>query len=220
MKYNINFIKWMYFFRDLSRQNSFTYINRYSLNPDYFKRAEESLNDGFIYLIFTNSKSISSKVIRFFTKKDYNHISIAFDSNLSTIVSYNGGAGINLPGMNPESLNSLTIWKGAYVSVYKLPATHLQKRIILNKISEINVEGNSYNLIGLLMKNSFKPNIMFCSQFVYLLLRLVDLNYFEKDETKVKPYDFIELDINRKLIFINTFTLDTLIKDMVYKVHN
>jgi hypothetical protein len=71
--------------------------------------------------------------------------------------------------------------------------------MIIKRIKEINAEGNAYNLFGLALKFSFKPNIMFCSQFVYKMLKDVGLNYFEKEEGKIKPTDLIELDYDRKL---------------------
>ncbi len=76
---------------DLSRHNSFSYINNGSLTKSYFERAAETLHDGYIYLILTKSKSASSEVIGLFTHKQYNHISLSFDKELHTIISYNGG---------------------------------------------------------------------------------------------------------------------------------
>lgn len=47
---------------------------------------------------------------------------------------------------------------------------------------------------------------MFCSQFVYTMLELSGLNYFEKDAAHVTPTDFIELDYYRKLEFVMEIT--------------
>ena len=56
---------------------------------------------------------------------------------------------------------------------------------MLDKIREINNEGSAYNLLGLVLKVTPQPNIMFCSQFVYTILELAGLNYFEKDAAHV-----------------------------------
>lgn len=40
---------------------------------------------------------------------------------------------------------------------------------------------------------------MFCSQFVYHILEISNSNYFNMDQTKVKPTDFVEKDYYRKL---------------------
>jgi len=53
----------------------------------------------------------------------------------------------------------------------------------------------------LVAKHSFRPNIMFCSQFVYKMLKLVGLEFFEKDAGEVRPTDFIELDYYKKMAF-------------------
>jgi hypothetical protein len=63
------------------------------------------------------------------------------------------------------------------------------------------LKGSAYNMIGLLVKRSYKPNIMFCSQFVYKMLKLARVQYFNKKDGEVRPTDFIELDYYKKLHF-------------------
>ena len=72
---------------------------------------------------------------------------------------------------------------------------------MIEKVREINREGSAYNLLGLAFKYSFRPNIMFCSQFVYQMLQHAGLAYFEKKSTEVRPTGFVELDYHRKLEF-------------------
>lgn len=187
---------------DLPRHSSFSYINNGSLTENYFERAERTLNNGYVYLIITKSKSASGEVIGLFTNKQYNHISLSFDEELNTIISYNGGEKIAPPGLNPEVITQLTKREGASIILYRLPATYEQKKAILDKIRTINNEGSSYNILGLLLKVTPQPNIMFCSQFVYTMLELAGLNYFEKDTAHVTPTDFIELDYYRRLDFV------------------
>lgn len=187
---------------DLPRHSSFSYINNGSLTENYFERAERTLNNGYVYLIITKSKSASGEVIGLFTNKQYNHISLSFDEELNTIISYNGGEKIAPPGLNPEVITQLTKREGASIILYRLPATYEQKKAILDKIRTINNEGSSYNILGLLLKVTPQPNIMFCSQFVYTMLELAGLNYFEKDAAHVTPTDFIELDYYRRLDFV------------------
>ena len=87
---------------DLPRHSSFSYINNGSLTAEYFQKAAESFNDGFIYLVITQTKSASSEVIGLFTNRIFNHVSLSFDRDLQTIISYNGGEKIKPPGLNPE----------------------------------------------------------------------------------------------------------------------
>ena len=193
---------------DLPRYNSFAYTNDGTLTNEYFNTAKASLDNGYIYLVITKSKSPSSEVIGLFTNRAYNHVSISFDRELQTIISYNGGDKLGPPGLNSEILKGLTRRNGSTVLLYRLPATPAQKKIILDKVHEINSEGSAYNLLGLLFKASYRPNIMFCSQFTYTMLELAGLNYFEKAATHVQPTDFIELDYYRNLEYVTEITFD------------
>ena len=185
----------------LPQQNSFRYINDGSLTDDYFKAAESSLTDEYIYIVLTDTGSAASEIISVFTQKQYNHVSLSFDSDLQTIISYNGGGKIYPPGLNHEMLDSFNKKSESSIMVYKLKTTRMQKNKIIEKVKEINREGSAYNLLGLVFKYSFKPNIMFCSQFVYQMLKYAGLAYFEKKSTEVRPTDLVELDYYRRLGF-------------------
>lgn len=186
----------------LSRHSFFSYINSGTLLDSYFEKVSDELANGYIYIIIAKTRTLPNDFISLFTNREFNHVSLAFDEKLETIVSYNGGEQINPPGMNAEELESLVRREGAELVVYRLPATKRQKLIMLNKIHKINDEGSAYNLPGLVLKTSMKPNIMFCSQFVYTLLELAELNYFEKKAASVRPTDFVDMDYDSKLEFV------------------
>jgi hypothetical protein len=190
-----------YLIQDLPRHDSFDYVNAETLPEDYFARAQDALSDPYVYIVLSDTRSPASKFISMFTHKQYNHASIAFDRNLTTMVSYNGGPDA-APGMNRENMWDLLSKKNAVVSVYRLPATAAAKQVMIDDIQKINTEGSSYNMLGLVFGYSARPNIMFCSQFVYTLLRDAGLNYFEKESAKTKPTDFIELDADHALTFM------------------
>jgi hypothetical protein len=184
---------------DLPRHNSFRYINKGSLTSAYFESAYQTLDDLRIYIVISNTGSPASEIISIFTRKQYNHVSLAFDKELKTIVSYNGGEKIFPPGLNMEMIKYLNKKNDASIIVYSLPIAREQKKIIIDKIQEINEQGNAYNILGLVLKLSFRPNIMFCSQFVYKMLKIAGVKYFEMKEEQIKPTDFIEMDYERKL---------------------
>jgi hypothetical protein len=185
--------------QDLPRHNSFRYINKGSLTREYFELAYQTLNDLHIYIVISNTGSPASEIISMFTRKQYNHASLSFDRELKTIVSYNGGERIYPPGLNMEMVNYFNKKHDSSIIVYSLPISFEKKKILIEKIKEINEQGNAYNILGLVLKSSFKQNIMFCSQFVYKMLKIVDLNYFEKQDGKIKPTDLVEMDYERKL---------------------
>jgi hypothetical protein len=186
---------------DLPRHNSFRYINNGTLTDEYFEKAYNTLNDSNIYIIISNTGSPASELLSVFTNKQYNHASLSFDRDLETIISYNGGERVYPPGLNQEMIQYFNKKKDSSIIVYKLQITEKNKRIMIDKIKEINQKGSAYNLLGIIFKYSHKPNIMFCSQFVYKMLKNVGINYFEKRDEKIKPTDLIELDYYRKIKF-------------------
>lgn len=186
---------------DLHRHNSFAYISKGVLTEEYFAQAAACLDDPYLYIIISNTGSPASEIISTFTQKQYNHASLSFDRDLKTIVSYNGGVRVYPPGLNHEMLEFFNQKDDASIIVYRLACTQEQKQAVLDKISEINREGSAYNMMGLVLKYSHKPNIMFCSQFVYKMLKFADLAYFDQRDGEVKPTDLVEMDYYRKLEF-------------------
>jgi hypothetical protein len=188
-------------FEDLPRHDSFRYVNEGTLADCYFEKAEATLTDPHIYIVLSCTGSPASEIISVFTAKTFNHASLAFDEGLLTILSYNGGDRVYPPGLNAEMLSAMGRKEGARVLVYSLPCTREQKALILDKVREINEDGSAYNMLGLVTKRSYRPNIMFCSQFVYRMLDLAGLAYFEKPDGQVQPTDFVEADYRRALSF-------------------
>lgn len=186
---------------DLPRHSATNYINHGTLTDSYFEAVDKTLSDLNLYLVVSNTGSPASEIISAFTQKQYNHVSIAFDRDLETIISYNGGDNVYPPGMNAENLEFFHQKSDASVLVYSLPVTQAQKEFVIDKVAEINREGSAYNLVGLVAKHSYRPNIMFCSQFVYTMLKLAGIAYFDKQPGEVRPTDFIELDYYKKLNF-------------------
>jgi hypothetical protein len=187
--------------QDLPRHNSAQYINEGSLTEVYFEKAMESLNDPHLYVVVSNTGSAASEILSVFTRKQYNHASLSFDRELKTIISYNGGEKVYPPGLNEEMIEFFNKKEDSSLIVYQLDASREQKMELIDKVWEINDHGSAYNMLGLVLRTSLKPNIMFCSQFVYNMLRHVGLAYFEKAGGQVKPTDLVELDYHRKLSF-------------------
>lgn len=195
---------------DLPRHSVIRYINNGTLTDDYFAAAEASLEDENIYIIVSSTGSDVSEILSVFTRKQYNHASLSFDKDLNTIISYNGGEKVYPPGLNQEMIEFFNKKKDASMMVYALKTTKEQKQLVIDRIREINDKGSAYNFLGFVFKTTMRPNIMFCSQFVYSTLQYAGLAYFEKIDGRVKPTDLIELDYHRKLefsyeIFLNEY---------------
>jgi hypothetical protein len=187
--------------RDLPRHNSFQYLTRFSLPEEYFAAAYKTLEDPYVYIVLSDTGSPGSRAIGLFTASPYNHVSLSFDPALETLVSYNGGNGVFPPGLNSERLEHFNQKPGASVAVYRLLITGDQKRLLVDRVAAINREGSSYNILGLLTGTSARPNIMFCSQFVYTVLEDAGAAYFNKKGGTVRPMDFIELAPAERLEF-------------------
>ena len=201
--------------KDMPRHNVLAYVNKNTMGEEFYREAEASLDDGYMYVILSSTGSAAGELIRSVTKKDYSHASLSFDAGLKTLLSYNGGNNLFSPGMNHEFLKSFYKKEDANLLIYKIKATNEQKQTILDEVRKIDKEGSSYNLIGLLLPYSHKENIMFCSQFVYSVLKKANLAYFEKEAYDVKPMDFVELDLKRKLEFHSKLHLKDIIADSI-----
>lgn len=193
--------------KEFSRHSSIRYVNKSALSKEYFEHLDESLSDLNVYIVLSDTGSPASDVIGLFTQKPFNHASISFDPELKTLVSYNGGARLTPPGLNAEMLQHFCQKEGAAIRVYRLAVTLEQKKGMVERVKKIDREGSAYNLLGLALRRSMKPNIMFCSQFVYNLLLTVGAQYFEENPDNLKPTDLIELDYDRKLEFVENILL-------------
>lgn len=182
--------------KEIPKQRVFSYVNKESLNEEYFKLAEKSLSDEHIYIVLSRTNTPLSNVIQALKRQEFNHTSISLDANLQTMVGYNGGNGIGKPGLNLETIELLLKNPNSEVRVLKLKAPLKRKKIIIDEIKRINAEGSSYNVAGLFIKKSFMENILICSQFVYLALEKAGLSFFVKKSFEVLPMDFINLDYN------------------------
>lgn len=201
--------------KDLPRNCAIHYVNKESLSDEYFKNLDASLNDPYVYLVFSDTGSAASNFIGLFTNKPYNHISISFDCQLKTLISYNGGERVSPPGMNPEMVEYFYQKEDASIRVYRLKVTSAQKSEMAEKIRCINREGSAYNMVGACLGRTFQPNIMVCSEFVYSLLESVGAEYFSKTAFDVKPADLIELDYERKLEFVERIELNSFCDELV-----
>lgn len=191
-----------YLIAEIPRHGYIRYTSQYNLPNAFFTLSQEAIEeDNKLYIILSKTGSPASEVISLFTHKNFNHLSLSFDRNLKTMVSYNGGNNFQNPGLNTEDLKSLHQKNDSHVLVYSIQATKIQQQKILNKIKRINREGSAYNVLGLVTSHSIRRNMMFCSQFVYTMFQEAGLTFFDAPHGEVKPTDFIEKDFQKKMTF-------------------
>ncbi|MFQ3861424.1 hypothetical protein [Staphylococcus xylosus] len=113
---------------DIPRHSYVRYLNKNTLNDNYFEECIKSLSDPYIYIVISSTGSSASEVISLFTHKIYNHVSLSFDKDLKTTISYNGGEKLTQPGLNSEQIISFNKKSDASIMVYKLATTIKQKK--------------------------------------------------------------------------------------------
>jgi hypothetical protein len=150
-----------------------------------------------IYLLLTDTGTVLNRMIKTYTKKPYNHASIAFDADLMEVYSFGRKTANNpfIGGFVQEDMQSV-LFRQAGCAIYSLTITNdeFQKMHDFIQAIDSKKEEYRYNFIGLfgvlLKKPINRKNAFFCSQFVASVLKeskIIDLK--EKDLPLVKPCD-------------------------------
>ena len=158
-----------------------------------------------IYILLTQTTSVLTKVIKFYSKTPYNHASLAFDKRLEYTYSF-GRVNPNDPligGFAHERLDA-GVFKDATCQLLSLDVTPEQYRKMREHVAQIEAEQlkYKYNFIGLFgARFDFeikRKNAYFCSQFVSKVLQEVGLFPEDFPAHLVKPSDLAR-EINLKI---------------------
>lgn len=149
-----------------------------------------------VYLLLTDTGSLFAKLIKSYTKKPFNHASIAFDQELLDVYSFGRKNPRNpfLAGFVKEDIQSV-LFHRAQCAIYAMTVTDRQfyKMKQYVQIMYEHKEHFHYNLLGLfglvLNKPIQRENAFFCSQFVARILEDCDIMKFEKDFSLIAPHD-------------------------------
>jgi hypothetical protein len=161
-----------------------------------------------IFILLTDTETILTRLIKSYTKKPYNHASIAFDAELMEVYSFGRKSAKNpfIGGFVREDIDSV-IFRQADCALYSLNITAAEFQKMYQYIQEIASEKEKYryNFIGLFGVLFQKPikrkNAFFCSQFVASVLKESKVIDFEdEDLSLVKPSDLTYL-ANFELLF-------------------
>jgi hypothetical protein len=155
------------------------------------------MGDKRIYILLTDTGTLFTRLIKLYTRKPYNHASIAFDAELSEVYSFGRKTAGNpfVGGFVREDIHSV-LFNRAHCAIYSLTVTKNQLRRMHLYIQEINEQKENfrYNLLGLLGIIVNKPvkreKAFFCSQFVASILKESSiLTDCEKDLSLIRPSD-------------------------------
>lgn len=153
-----------------------------------------------IFLLLSDTGTILNHLIKAYTKKPYNHASIAFDSQLREVYSF-GRKSVRNPfigGFVREDMNSI-LFQQAKLAVYSLTVTDAQMRQLKRYVQKIDAQKEvyHYNFLGLFGVMLNKPikrnNRFFCSQFAAAALKESKIIDLQQDPSLIKPSDLPNL---------------------------
>lgn len=157
-----------------------------------------------IYIILTQSTTITSRLIRCFTGEIYTHVSIAFDDDIHAMYSFaRKYASLPLPaGLVEEHID-----RGFFRSQGNIPCRVLTIGVsnreyyrLKDRVHNMLCRANEYkySIIGLLLCKFCIPveipGHFFCSQFVAHLLEDSGIAVLPKHPALMHPADFLEID--------------------------
>lgn len=160
-----------------------------------------------IYLLFTHTGTLLSRIINFYTKHSLNHVSIGFDKRLTEVYSFGRKRPKNpfIGGFVREDIRS-NFLRHSNCAVYTFQVTEREYHSILRSIQEIEAEKGNYRynfigLIGILFKIKIqRKSAFFCSQFVATILKEVHTFQMNKPFCFVTPED-IRKHVGMTLIY-------------------
>lgn len=162
-----------------------------------------------IYIIVTQTGTSVAKIIKFFTRKPYNHSSISADLSLSDMYSFSRKyTPFPLPaGFNQEIVGegTLGLFSNIPCEIYKLPVTAEQKENFHRILEHFKKYRNyySYNILGFwsipFRLHIERKNKFVCSQFVAHIISESGI-YLNKPVCMYSPEDLRHLP-NARLIY-------------------
>lgn len=153
-----------------------------------------------IYIILTHTGTILSTIIKYYTKDEFSHVSIALDADLEEMYSFG-----RLHPYNPflgsfvhESIKKGTFkrFKNTKAKVYSLFVTDDQYEKARKVIEYFNCNREKYrfNLLGLacvsINKKITKKNTFYCAEFVRHILKVSGVTEINELPQIIKPEDF------------------------------
>jgi len=163
-----------------------------------------------IYIVLSQSGSVPSRFLKFFTHDQYNHVSISLTPTLETMYSF-----ARLKPNNPfiggfveegKDFGTFKKFKKTIVNVMEFSVPDEKYNAIKYFIEyfKINKEKFKYNYIGVFLaalKLNYRPKHKFyCSQFVKTILACFNIENSIDLPNVVKPIDFLKLN-NKKIIY-------------------
>jgi len=152
-----------------------------------------------IYIMVSYTGTVLSNIIRFYTKKEYTHVSISLDDRLENFYSFGRVNPYNafIGGFVRENKDFGTFkrFKNSRVAIYSIDVedeNYESAKDLINQIKDAKEE-YKFNVLGLILvlfnKKIERKNAFYCAEFVkYVLENSKSIN--EKLPNVIKPEDF------------------------------
>lgn len=153
-----------------------------------------------IYIVLTDTGTLLSKAIGFYTRKDLNHASIAFDEQLTEMYSFGRKQRHNpfIGGFVKENAMD-GIFRQATCAILSYTVSEENYNRMRQRIRqfELNQAQYRYNFIGLfgvaLNKGIQRERAFFCSQFVATVVNEGGVPMFKISPDLVQPHHFAQI---------------------------
>ncbi|MBE6052674.1 MAG: hypothetical protein E7212_01990 [Clostridium sartagoforme] len=164
------------------------------------------MNNKNIYLVFSNTGTVLSKCINYYTKDKYVHVSLSFDDSFEKMYSFGRIFPSNpfIGGLVEENLKDGVYkrFQNSQCIIYKIEVTNKQYTLLKRELELFLQDQKKYRysflgLIGVAINKPIKRhNRYFCSEFVSHLLMKSTIYNSDKIPSLTKPSDL--LNINHK----------------------
>lgn len=156
-----------------------------------------------IYIILTHTGTVLSTIIKYYTKDEFSHVSIALDADLEEMYSFG-----RLNPYNPflgsfvhEHINKGTFkrFKKTKTEVYSMFVTDEQYEKAKKTIEYFNNNKQKYkfNIIGLacvsINKKIMRKNSFYCAEFVKHILKVIGIPEVNQLPKIIRPENFKQL---------------------------
>lgn len=158
----------------------------------------------YVYIVLTDTGSMFTRMIKFFTRKPYNHVSISLDEDLETLYSFGRLKPRNpfFGGFVEEKIDEGTfaLFKNTRALVLQVPVSqeeYERLRYLIHAFLE-DKDAYRYNLIGVLGALFDKPitrkNRYFCSSFVADISNQAGFLPLSRSPHLVRPDEFTKIE--------------------------
>lgn len=155
-----------------------------------------------IYIVLTHTGTLLSKIIKYYTRKEFSHVSISLDENLNEMYSFGRLNPYNpfIGGFVHEHPHKGTFarFKNTKTAIYALEVNEEEYNSIKSNIKKIEEKKEKYkfNIIGLIAvsinKKIKKENAFYCAEFVKYTIEKTHIAVSLPEI--IKPEDFKKIE--------------------------